>query len=234
MKLVKLNIFLLLSLYSFNLSAAIYHVINTSETLKCAFSYKHHNRIAIENNTIKKVIYPNENIISFVEENSGQVFIQSVSRGLSDKFTISIVTNDGLIQDIEINFCDIPSQVIILRNTAEPEIEDDDDCCEIKESLTLIRSNIEEILKGKIPSGYKFVDFDSFTWTPLKGVQGKTFLKLQGPCEFLYIFEVCNYQKYPVLITEEQVKNKNTKWVFLEENHIQPYNKVLGVMAAYE
>lgn len=95
------SIILTLILSAASLSAAIYHPIDTTQTLRCCFSISQHNRVLIDKGRIKKIIFPEEKLHVRMEETSGQVFIQAKT-SLQERVVVSIISQTGIVQDVEI------------------------------------------------------------------------------------------------------------------------------------
>jgi hypothetical protein len=223
------KIILSLLLSSFPLCAAIYHPIDTTYPLRCSFSNKHHNRILVEEGRIKKVICQDDKLMIRVEELSGQVFVQA-KYPYCDPTLISIVTLDGLVQDIEIAFMDCPSQVVILRNFIPEE-----NIIEICESPACEAPSINEsvncVLRGGIPNGYTSVPFKNCISRPRLGVYSKLVGRLQGCLDTLLIYEITNRTCFKRKILEKQMMCPTAGWAYLPKHCLAPREKMIVIVA---
>lgn len=95
------------------LAATLFSEIDTTKPLFCFFSLNHQNRIAVTDGRIIKVICPETELSIKMEEESGQVFIYPLNDSLS-RVTLSVVTGDGLVQDLHITFIEKGPEVVIL------------------------------------------------------------------------------------------------------------------------
>lgn len=225
------KIILSLLLLSSSLKAAIFHEIDTTTTLCCAFSAKHHNRILVEEGRIKKIIFPEDKLFVRMEELSGQCFIQPKSPVFGETL-ISIVTQDGHIQDIELIFLDMPSEVVVLKMpTFEPEIlyelKDTPGYC-FDDSLN---AHIETLLNGEIPNGYRSLPFKRCLLKPKLGISAKLVARLEGPCDELLLYEVSNRAWWKKRISEREIVCQRVNWVYLEKNCLKSKETILGIVS---
>jgi hypothetical protein len=219
-------------LVTFSVDAVLFHEIDTTRVLKCTFSSIHHNRIAVDKGRIKKLIYPNEQLYVSSEEESGQVFIQSKD-AYSAPTTIAVVTQGGYVQDIEIAFQEIPAEVVILSEPpscdASSVVQDSPFCPD--DSL---RVKIEAVMQGKVPDNYFERPFEEKIWKPKLGLVGRTFLKLRGPSDTLYVFEVQNTCRKNHVLLEKDLYCQKAKWIFLEKTSLNPSETLMGMVATDE
>ena len=226
------QIIIALTLLTTPLSAAIFHEINTTQSLCCTFSSKHHNRILIDKSRIKKIIFPEDKLYVRIEEGSGQVFVQAKNL-IEEKIVVSIISQEGLVQDIEIQFVDQPSQVVILREydnqPAKPLQELHS--CQGTISKCGLKKTIESILNRKIPDGYVSAPITQSTWKIKPGISAKLVGYLKGAYEDLYIYQVRNTRLMRKCLLEKELVCPNSPWVFLEKNYLKSRETVLAIVA---
>lgn len=222
---------LLLLLLTVPLQAAIFHEIDTTVTLCCTFSSKQHNRILVDGGRIKKVIFPEDKLFVRMEEVSGQCFVQPKCPTI-DSTLISIVTQDGRIQDVEITFSDGPSEVVVLRAPyCEPEIIyefSDMPCFLCDDSLN---SQMETLLRGEVPCGYRSVPFKKCVMKPKFGITVKLIARLKGQSDDLLLYEVANTSWWKKRITEQEIVCSEINWVYLEKSCLKSKETILGVVS---
>ncbi len=129
--------------------------LDSTNLLKCTLSSRHHNRVFVDGQRIKKVIYPEGDISIRMEEDSGQIFVQAMVDEPSET-TVTIITNCGVVQDLELSFSDKASEILILREKAEEKSCDFSgviamDC---GDEVNAIQDAIEKMITGKIPEEY--------------------------------------------------------------------------------
>lgn len=225
------KVILLLLLLIVPLQGAIFHEIDTTVILCCTFSSNQHNRILVDGGRIKKVIFPDDKLFVRMEEVSGQCFIQPKSP-LVDSTLVSIVTQDGQIQDIEITFSDGPSEVIVLQAPCfDPEIIyelSDISCCFCDNSLN---SQIDTLLKGEVPCGYRSIPFKKCIMEPKFGISVKLIAQLEGQSDDLLLYEVTNRSWWKKRITEQVIACSGVNWAYLEKKCLNSKETILGVVS---
>jgi len=225
------KLILSLLLFTTPLTAAIFHEIDTTKPLCCGFSSQHHNRILVDQGRVKKIIFPEEKLFVRMEEVSGQVFVQAKSL-LIESTLISVVTQDGQIQDLEITFSDRSSQVIVLKDPClEPEIIyqlAEVPSCDPYNSLNC---QIETLLKGEVPCGYQSVPFKRCLWKPKFGISVKLVARLQGYSDELLLYEVSNTTWWKKKISEKEIARCGVNWAYLEKSCLKSKETVLGIIS---
>lgn len=215
------------------LSGAIYHQIDTTSTLSCSFSSKHHNRILIDQGRVKKIIFPEEKLHVRMEEVSGQVFVQPKYFS-SEPIVVSIITQEGDVQDIEITFSDCPSQVIVLQDSCGMN---DPILGVYEEPSICICSSLDEcvnhILQGKIPAGYQSTTFRGYAFKPKFGISAKLVGKLAGCVDTLFIYELTNTTFVRRKMLEKEITCPGAIWGFVQKNCLGAREKILAIVAVH-
>lgn len=211
------------------LTATIFHEIDTTRPLCCNLSNKHHNRILVEQGRVKKIIFQEEKLFVRMEDVSGQVFVQ-LKYPSQEPTVVSVITQDGLVQDIEMMFSDCPSQVIVLKNCMENDFQT---FCEASHVHDCPSSNdaVNCLLKGEIPEGYSSIPFRRCVFKPKFGISAKLVGKLKGFMDTLCIYEISNITFCRRRIREKEIACPGSLWVFLEKNCLCSKEKILSVVA---
>lgn len=224
--------FWLVNIGILQLSAAMFHVIDTTSPLLCTFSSLYQNRVMVDKGKIQKVIACDEDKLSiYIEELTGQAFI-SAREPQAESTTLSIVTETGLVQDLHITFIPRNSEVVILedpqldekeclQNTQEPQ--------KAAEQDLLVK--VREILQGHLPEGYLPCQVKNQVWKVKKGIQLELLACLEGPDELLYLYQASNTTCKFQSLSECELQCQGCRWVFLETNTLSPKQKMLGVLA---
>lgn len=224
------NLFLKVQMLFCPLSAAVFHEIDTTSPLLCTFSEKFQNRILIENGKVQKVISADEEKLSiFLEEVSGQAFIYARDPE-PEETTLSVITNTGVVQDIQIAFSNRSSEVVILKDLDQEQSEEPEPknqpCAEN------IMTIVSDVLLGNIPSGYFPCQVQCQKWSPKSGIVLDLIAKLEGSRDSdLYLYQVSNTTKKKCELMECELQFIGCRWVFLEANTIFPKQTILGVFS---
>jgi len=232
MQMPKLSFFLFYLFFcanSHSAIAAMFHTIDTTSPLLCTFSYKFQNRVMVVNGKIQKVIASDEDRLSiFTEPFSGQIFI-STRNYAPQETTVSIVTDTGVVQDLQISFTDRISEVVLLTdsNREDEEKKEREPICIQDSSLKIV----EEVLKGNVPNGYLPCRLEKTQWSPKKGILLQPIVQLEGFEQILYLYQVTNTAKSGLTVEEIDLSIPGCRWVFLEANFLYSKQKMLGIIA---
>lgn len=223
---------LMLSLSITCLDGAVYSMINTTNLVKCTFSSRHHNRILIEQGRVKKVVFPEGEIAIRIEEESGQIFVNTLTSHTHET-TLSLVTDEGIVQDIELTFANIPSEVLVLQLEKEErtspvfEMVNEQACASNLSSAYIV----EEIISGKIPDGFVSYDAQNEEIKIKRCIKAVKTCKLVGPEEVIYIFEIHNKGFRTASLEECDFDFCNGLWVYLGSNSIAPHQKTFVIVS---
>ena len=219
-------------LHSLSLSAATYYTINTTSPLYCHLSSKFQNRIMIENGKIKKVVATECDCLSIqIEEITGQAFIYARDPNVKET-SISVVSDTGVIQDIQIHFMERTPEVVILQDSEE--IKECQLCAQSDEQQaekTYILKNVEEILSGRIPVGYNLCSIAPSKWIPKNGIELVLKSKIESPSDAIYIYQATNTLSLQQHLLECELECEGCEWVYVESNTLKPKQKMLSIIA---
>ncbi len=127
--------------------------IDTSKPAACELSSTQQNRIAVRESRVSKVICLNPGVAVDMEPESGQAFVY-LSEPVEEPVTLSCVTDGGFVQDLIVTFSPGASQVVVLSEPVDRDIE-----------LTVSdnRSDqVVEVIKAIFPGGCQVaMPFDS-------------------------------------------------------------------------
>ena len=219
-------------LFSQQIFAAVFCPMNSTQTVFCEFSLEHHNRILIEGGSIKKIIYPEDQLYVRLEKTSGQAFIRA-KQSYRDKVLLSVISTGGIVQDIESEFKEAPSQVVVLRVPTEGDsLYASRKLAECMSSQACEpRSIVTGILKGEIPPGYRSTLITQSTWKIRYGVQAKLIGCLEGNGENLFLYQVRNTNIWKKRISESDFKCAQPSWVFVQEHKLGSKETTLAIVA---
>lgn len=209
-------------LYFSSLTATIYQTIDTTTLFRCEFSSIHHNRILVDGGRINKVIFPESSVSVKIEDESGQVFIQSLLP-YTPPITISIITNEGIIQDVELNFIEKPSEILILQelkpcNEESPLYFQKYDSQKSVSFAPELSNIVEVIISGKCPNYYTFVKEQGCKKMLKKGLSAQVIGKYCSSNETVYAWRVLNTSKCRKNICEQDFNFPGASWIYLDND----------------
>ena len=170
------------------LSAAIFEEMDTIKLLKCSFSSRYHNRIAIDGGRIKKAIFVEQGISIRLDNETGQVFVHPMCE-YPGETTISVISEEGTVQDIHLHFIDKPSEVLILK-PEEPEKENF--LLQIPKSQDEI---VSLVLSEEIPDGYIRHEGNNKPFLFKRGIYLQQTSAFVSKEDILYLWQVENRSK---------------------------------------
>lgn len=208
------------------LTAAIYYELDTTVPLQCSFSCKHPNRIMIEKQGIEKIIHSEPDSIQIlIEEKANQAFVMACEE-IEDPVTLCVITSNGDVQDIEVNFQDQPSQLVILQQKKPiqkleiPSFEDNQ-----------MQSVIRSILNGKIPTDFSTMTFVVDPIYLRKKIKVVEISRFEREFEIIRVFKISNCSKQRQIIHEKELATENSSWIFLEKNTLIPKESILAIIS---
>lgn len=221
---VRLSLLLIFGLLS-PLSATVLHQIDTTAPLCCTFALQHHNRILVEGGRIRKVICPEVPVLVRLEEESGQVFVSSMS-GAPPIVTLSIVTLNGSVQDIEIHFENRTTEIVVLKELSK-EKPKELVCKSHQRDFELV--NV--ILSGHLPKNYRYLKPPTVNQRLASGAKSTLMAKLEGPDDYIFVYWIENRERHAVRVHESELPHLGCRWVYLESNQIPPCSRVIGLVS---
>lgn len=203
---------------------AIFHDIDTTAPLPCMLSATHQNRILVSEGRIAKVIFPEGSLSIQMEEESGQAFV-CAGGSLPGSTTLTVVTDRGLVQDIEARFEDGPSQVVILREGHKTQSSEQTPAPRAQMKVLL-----DQVLNGKVPKGYCRFTLRSQRFTE-QGLLIDTLASFEGAMDTLYLYQVKNPKRSTVYLHERCLSGPGSLWVCLEKHTLDPGEATWAVQA---
>lgn len=205
--------------------------IDSQALLRCTFSSRHQNRIAIDGQRIKKVIYSESELVVCTDETSGQLFIRTHFNSPSIT-TLSVITEAGSVQDVELTFVDRPSEILILKESLLEDSSYSSDICsfDCDDELDVMQHAIETLLAGAIPEEYVPVEDRQICYHLKSNVIAKSVMRLVGPLYTIYVMHIENHGKCQANIHESSINCIDGDWVFLEKQDIDKKEKILALI----
>jgi hypothetical protein len=147
--------------------ALVVHKLDSYHPLKVGFSTRGFNRIVIKEGRVKRIIAPEGLLEIHLEETTGQAFV-AFTRLLQKPIVLSVITDQGNVQDLEITPSDVTSEVVLLSDPSLQPIDTQNDLA-VANSVATKKSPetglpltpqerakeiITELMRGIAPSGY--------------------------------------------------------------------------------
>jgi hypothetical protein len=216
----------LAALFPLPLFATVQAPIDSKMLLNVIFSSIHQNRISVEGGTVKKVLYQDCDVYVSIEETSNQVFVYS----LTDRppmTTLSLILEDGTVQDIEIDFQHRRSELLILSNIKEPPCKTN----YIDDTWDGVARLIRGVCLGKIPPTYLSCEFPQAKKNLGKGLFARLSGKLLADRELVYLWEIENAGCSTASLSEGDFSSRSVNWVYLHKNRLSRNQKTFAIVS---
>jgi TraK protein len=195
--------------------------IDTTIPLKCVFSNIHQNRIVVQNGRVEKVIFIDDSIAMRMEEESGQAFVCAINP-TSRESVISIVTDKGQVQDLEIRFEDRASEVVILEEPCSKKNSD---------STHNIGEQITQILSGQTPEGFYCIDGEE-KLPPIRSCLERSVISIfEGYTETIRLERLTNTGCCKLRFSERDLCSSSTQWVYILKNALTSREETLAIIS---
>ncbi len=210
--------------------SAQYIQMDPTVVIPITLSSQFHNRIGISGDRVKKAFYKGSHVLVEVEEETGQLFVQSI-RPNCPNTALSLVSTSGAVQDLELSFRETSSEIVILQQgpvSGRPHFEEAETVV-VYDSLDQsgLIDLIEGVIQGQIPEGYvSIVEQDS----PHKVKDGLTMQRISrlvGPDQIIFLYRLHNTGCKVKQVTECQVNILDGDWVFLDRNKLKSEENAL-------
>lgn len=204
-------------------SGAQYIAMDPHSVIPVTLSSNNHNRIGICGDRVKKAYFKSGNISVDVEEDSGQLFIQSLRMNCPDT-TLSVVSNSGTIQDLKLHFADICSEIVLLQpagtlaNSTEVSNGTVVNVLE-QDSLAAL---VNGFVSGVLPEGYLSIEDQDKPFKTRCGLKMQRLSRLVNKELIVFVYRVENPSCKVIKVTECKVNVLDGDWVFLDRYELKP------------
>ena len=216
-----------------NLNATIFFPLDTTTVVNAELSSRFQNRIAVNGERISKVIHPECDIDIVLENDIGQLFVYSLIN-CPEKTTISVVTEGGWVQDIELSFRDKPSEIVILDPVCFTEEVYEQDAVDSyligpghPDYMVMV---VEGVRSGTVPEGFVACDITPECRKVKKVINAVLVSKLVSLEETVYVWRVENHSRWNQTIYEKEMNFQCGSWVYLDKNKLGPGEQVIGIV----
>lgn len=213
------------------LQGTVFLDLNPTELISCTLSSEHHNRMVISGKRIKKVIYPDKALLVKIEDETGQVYLESMVEDLQN-VTVSLITTDGIAQDLELHFAERSSEIVILQVPEEKEMPNDENAKQIQTSNEyFITCLVNEIVAGRVPDGYGVVDQQGKPWCVGYGVSAQKIYELLGNGQTIHVMCVQNKSNRKKCLHESLFQCPGVEWIYLDRHQLKPGEKTFAIIS---
>jgi hypothetical protein len=168
----------------------------------------------VEEGRIKKAICPDGALDLLMEEDSGQLFV-SCNAQTPSSVTLSVVTDNGRVQDLELTFGDSSSEVVCLSGSTYPNSSHP------YHSPLDVASLVTDVLRGVAPKGYVGRTAKRI-WSRLKeGVRYSIDRIFDGPDNSIRLIRIHNSSGRVRQVQESDLECAGCQWVYLMDKKIQ-------------
>lgn len=135
--------------------------IHETQKLKVAFSNRDTNRISIDNSRVAQVFGVEDLLAIQFDEENGQCFVKAKVTP-PHPVTLTLITEEGETQDLELTFVDKPSETVILHSLKKDLQPLSDVVGEGEDAVKLQAVElIKQLVRHHIPKGFSVVALSS-------------------------------------------------------------------------
>ena len=203
-----------------DLSSTIFVPIDSTTLVRIELSKNFQNRIAVDCGRVNQVVHPGCDIDINLDEEIGQVFVYPLTN-YPQPTSLTIITDQGEVQDIELRFVDKPSEIVILQ-TGYDNFEEE--CCEPvmigpgdPDYMVMV---VRGILENRVPEGFVACDAPNTCRKIKSGARATLVSKLLSGEEVVYIWRIENTIKRQILLSEKDLCFQKGSWVYLHKHCI--------------
>jgi len=190
------------------LFGTVQETVDGSRPISVCFSTSSHNRIAIEDGAVEKVIGDSTIFSVTVDPITGNAFVNVIGEIEETPATLSVVTSTGLVQDLWVSSREGTSEQVILREQEEAGV--------FRQDLSIAPAVdvLNKILEGKVPFGYGQREASEPLTLP-EPLQAEPLKAFEGPFEVIHVYRIENRGSEPVVLSSDALKKENGSWAFL-------------------
>lgn len=205
--------------------------IDDTQKLKVSFSQRDTNRITIDNSRIAQVFGVEELMAIQFDEENGQCFVKAKTNP-GHPVTLTLITEEGETQDVEVTFADVPSEVVRLHSLKKDlkplsEVVGDDDGSDHAEAIELIK----QLVRQQIPTGFTVLELsDTKERVFNNGGTLQILKRLTGRGWEILLGSVKNPTESMIRIKESGLASEEDIAVYLSQGELHPGQAATCVM----
>lgn len=205
--------------------------IDDTQKLKVTLSAKDTNRITIDNGRIAQVFGVEELMAIQFDEENGQCFVKAKTTP-GHPVTLTLITEEGETQDVEVTFADVPSEVVRLHSLKKglkplSEVVGDDEENGHAEAIELMK----QLVRQQIPRGFTVLELtDTKERVFNNGGTLQILKRLTGRGWEILLGSVKNPTESMIRIKESAFASEQDVAVYLSQGELHPGQAATCVM----
>lgn len=205
--------------------------IDDTQKLKVTLSAKDTNRITIDNSRIAQVFGVEELMAIQFDEENGQCFVKAKTNP-GHPVTLTLITEEGETQDVEVTFSDVPSEVIRLHSLKKDlkplsDVLGDDDGSGHAEAIELIK----QLVRQQIPKGFAVMELSDPAEQVLRAGGTVRYLKrLTGRGWEIWLGSIKNPTDALIRLKESAFASEQDIAVYVSQGELHPGQEATCVM----
>lgn len=205
--------------------------IDDTQKLKVTLSAKDTNRITIDNSRIAQVFGVEDLMAIQFDEENGQCFVKAKTNP-GHPVTLTLVTEEGETQDLEVTFTDCSSEVVRLHSIKKDlkplsEVVGDDDGSDHAEAIELMK----QLVRQQVSKGFTVMEISDAKERVLKnGCTQQTLKRLTGRGWDILMGSVKNPTDAMIRVKESAVASEQDIAVYLSQGELNPGQAATCVM----
>lgn len=224
------EIFLFLIFSFSSLSATIFVQIDPTTVTRVELSCRFQNRIAVSQGSINQIVYPGCDIEINLDPTMGQVFVYPITE-YPQPTSLTVVTDEGTVQDFELTFVDKPAEIVILESckpfAIDTCLEEECACPDHPEHMVTL---VKGIIGGNVPEGYVACDISKKCRKIKQQVRAHLVSKLVSADETIYVWRLENASRRIQRMTEKEANFQKGQWAYLSASSLQKRKSALAII----
>ena len=208
---------------SSNIYGLVVSDIDDTQKLKVTLSIKDTNRITIDNSRIAQVFGVEELMAIQFDEENGQCFVKAKTNP-GHPVTLTLITEEGETQDLEVTFADVPSELVRLHSIKKElkplsDVVNDDDGSSYAEAIELMK----QLVRQQIPKGFTVMEIlDAKEKILRTGGTVQTIKRLTGRGWEILLGNIKNPTDAVIRIKESALASEQDIAVYLSQVELHP------------
>jgi type-F conjugative transfer system secretin TraK len=205
--------------------------IDDTQKLKVTLSAKDTNRITIDNSRIAQVFGVEELMAIQFDEENGQCFVKAKTNP-GHPVTLTLITEEGETQDLEVTFADVPSEVVRLHSLKKDlkplsDVVGNDEENVHAEAIELMK----HLVRQQVPKGFSVSDLPGTKERVLKnGCTLQTLKRLTGRGWEIWLGNVKNPTEALIRLKESAFASEQDIAVYVSQGELHPGQAATCVM----
>lgn len=215
---MKIKAVLLLCVFALPCHALQTYKLVDHQKTQAVISQKQHTRIAVEEDRIQQIFGAEGQFDVQSDDERGQIFLKPLMLDASKPISITIVTENGLTQDLRLMPRAVEAQSILFK----PSVSLTEAIIEKKSRSTELSELMQAMVSGRT--------FEPYDKRPLKHVDRKTSknYKLDPVCVYRgaqftgRVYKITNLNDRPVALSETQLSGRRDVAISIASRNLQP------------